>query len=336
MEKNDAGERTKHLIRDTREQAYDEFMPTIVEAFRGAVGRFIPLEMVEKSFSLFFPFISIIIGRFIPEDKSWSRDADAIRTRFFAEWRKQAKGEKITEGGTRSKKSAKDYSLDEQRIAGFIQKMLHLRSFKAKNNFSLVFIQLSDGHKAELVQQQGDWNDAKLVQFWENCRSAEFLKKKMGFSEEEEKKSPATEAKKEPTVMSVQELALKGLIAFLSSPSGSNEQKKVKVKIEKFFDHLSESQREIFLELAKNWGNKEWKKFVQFSEEDIKTISKLIEDKGKVKEAGEEFLNWLEEKLKKREIDQKKKREENATRARELAQQNEKKLRAVLSFSLKQ
>ena len=81
----------KSRLADAWEQTLDEKMPDAVSYVVGLL----PDELVGDDDALWkaaLPYISYGLGRAIPDEKSWSQVADDIRTRFFAEFKRQVKG----------------------------------------------------------------------------------------------------------------------------------------------------------------------------------------------------------------------------------------------------
>ncbi|MFA5052396.1 MAG: hypothetical protein WC544_05065 [Patescibacteria group bacterium] len=95
---------TGGIVRDSVEQAIEEYMPELVGMIRGLIKRSDKFMSAELAFAKFMPYISIAIGRLIPDDQPYSRFIDNVRTRFFAEYRRQVN---LEHSGKSDEKTAK-------------------------------------------------------------------------------------------------------------------------------------------------------------------------------------------------------------------------------------
>ncbi len=110
--------RIQTAVRDSLDQTVDEYMPSVVEAIRGFVKKSGRMVDAEAAFTKFMPYISVALGQFIPEGRTWTHIADNIRSRFFAEYRKQVKEEQ--EGKTPIDETSKAKgTVSEQREKAF-------------------------------------------------------------------------------------------------------------------------------------------------------------------------------------------------------------------------
>lgn len=124
------GSRKMTFVRDSTEQLIEEKMPGVVRA----VIKLLPKSVLEGGedalWTKALPYLSIALGQLVPEGKSWSTIADTIRSRFFAELKRQlsASGEEETgevvkqDGGVPKKVPAKEgfLSLEKTEIESLL------------------------------------------------------------------------------------------------------------------------------------------------------------------------------------------------------------------------
>ncbi len=172
--------RSKPWSQDILDQALDEFMPVFV----GFFIELAPEDWLSDKEALWIkalPFISIAIGRYFPDDKPWSGRADDIRTRFFAELKRQlGSPDERKEKGSKTMKSLPDEDA-----------ILKLTPSEFQNLFSWIETRVGEKNKVRIFLKRLTLRELKTfvaLQDEEKTQYYEFRKEKSRFALSDEVK----------------------------------------------------------------------------------------------------------------------------------------------------